>query len=186
MNNKIDILANIILNEAPLSTYVKNVGSGVKTAAKFGTRQAGKAVGSLYDPYSGKAKKITQPVGDYLQKIGKTTPAKNELDNISQNKQQPEKQIQNYNPAKVKTTFEVNGTRLPGKYVGNTPNGYPIYRIQGIPWSKSVILEPKKNNKLLVYMYKDKTPNIKKQPVAIRSGSQLYSGVQNKLLIKTK
>jgi hypothetical protein len=184
--NKIDILNKIILKEAPLSTYVKNLGRGVTSAAKFGTRMTGKAVGSLYDPYGGKSQKVTQPIGTFLQKMGEPSLPKTQKETPTAKVQQQTSQKKTIDTTKAKTYFKINGTQIQGKYIGTVRNKYPVYRIQGLPWAKSAILEPKGQNKMNVYLYADKNPNFKKPPAVIKPATQNYSGVQNKLYITTK
>lgn len=178
----IETLVNIILREAPLSSYVKK-----------GVRGIGKTVAALHDPHSSsKSQAFTGTIGKGIQKLGAPSlkdgehGVQNKNKSTTQQSQAEQLQFRSADYSKAKTVFVINGTQLPSKFAGNTPNGYPIYNIQGIPWAKSIVIEPKGMGKLNVYMYKDKKPNIRKQPVAVRHGSQDFLGVQNKLVITTK
>lgn len=201
--NKLDLLSKIALNEAPLSSYVKSVGSKVLNPAAYARgagsvlRGAGKAAGGFTTSTKslagtlGGAGNIASGVGGALSKTGQWLKdpgagQSNKKETTTQQTQQTKGQKMPSDMTKAKTDFIINNRQIPAKYVGDTANGYPIYRIKGLNWAQSIVLEPKDKNKFSVYMYADKKPNIKKPPAVIRPGSGNFSGVQNKLVITTK
>lgn len=208
--NKLNQLAKVALNEAPLSSYIKSIGSKVLNPAAYARgagkilRGAGKAVGAFQTSSKtlsqslGTAGNVATGIGGGLSKTGqwikdpgytgktKSKETKQATPQSQQTQLQQKAQQMPADLAKTKTNLEINGTQLPTKYAGQTANGYPVYRVSGIPWAKSIVVEPGQKNRAVLYMFADKKPNLKKRPAAIRPGILFYSGVQNILTIVTK
>jgi len=208
--NKLDLLANIILKEAPLSSYVKSIGSKVLNPAAYARgagsvlRGAGRAVGGLTTSTKslagamGSAGNVATGIGAGLSKTGQWLKSPG-TDGTVQTKKQQQQQLQQPTQqsqksaqtqigdlSKTKTQLVINNTSLQVKYIGNIGGNYPAYSVKGIPWAKSIVIEPMGKNKARVYFYKDKRPNTKKPPAVIRPGSIDYSRVQNSMVITTK
>lgn len=188
----LEYLFNIILKEAPLSTYLKSAGSKLISPSSY-IRGAGKVLKG-----AGQATGVFKTSTDYLSRgltkagvaaAGVGTPKRfKDNQQTVKTKQQEIKSADSgsINYSKAKTSFVINNRQITTKYYNSTQSGYPIYRIQGIPWAKSIIIEPKNKNKASAYFYKDKTPNIKKPPAMIRPATLDYSPVQNTLIVTTK
>jgi hypothetical protein len=208
--NKLDLLASIVLNEAPLSSYVKSIGSKVLNPAAYARgagkvlRGAGQAVGGLTTSTKslagamGGAGNVATGIGTGLSKTGQWLKSPGTDSTIQTKKQQRQQQQQPTQQSqksaqtqigdlsKTKTQLVINNTSLQVKYIGSIGGNYPTYNVKGIPWAKSVVVEPVGKNRARIYFYKDKKPNTKKPPAVIRPGSIDYSGVQNSMVITTK
>lgn len=202
---KFDQLSKVVLNEAPLSSYVKSAGSAASKlinpaayARGAGSlmRGAGKAA-NLFTTSSnylaGSLNKIGNAatgVGGALSKTGQwlkdPSYAGKEKASTQKTQMQQKSQKMPSDLSKTKTQFIINNRTVLAKYAGNTKAGYPMYVIKGVPWAKSVVLELKDKNLVNVYMYADRDPNIKKPPAVVRPGTINYSGVQNNIVITTK
>jgi hypothetical protein len=188
--NKFDQLAKIILAEAPLSSYVKKVVSPsayIRGAGKV-LQGASQATGGLTTSTKSLASTLGTAANIAAKVGGQPSPPKekeSKKQTIPTSKQTQTQDIPS-DLSKVKTQFVINNTQIPAKYMGDIKAGYPTFRIQGIPWAKSIVLELTGKGKASVYFFADKKPNTKKNPAVIRPGTLSFQGLQNKLTVTTK
>jgi hypothetical protein len=200
--NKLEQLNKIILKEAPLSSYVKSIASKAVNPAAYARgagsliRGAGNVAGTFTTSTKstagtlGAAGNVATGIGGALSRTGQwlKDPGYSKKEKPQQTKQQQQQKFQQLpgDLSKTKTSFIVNNQQIQAKYIGDLKTGYPVFRIKGISWAQSVVVEPQQKDKVNIYMYPDKKPNIKKPPAMMRPGTINFSGVENKLVITTK
>jgi len=195
---KFDQLIKVALNEAPISAYIKVIGSKIVNPAAYA--RGGAKVAGAFSTSTQSTKQALQSTGRALSNTGKWLASPGLVDNKTEKStakksstqpqetyRQKQKEYVPYDFSKLKKSFiQINNTRLDAKYIRHEREMFPVFQIKGIPWAKSIIIEPTKNNRATVYMFKEKNPSVKKKPVTIRPGVINYSGVQNIAVINIK
>jgi len=186
-----DKLANIILNEAPISSYLKTVVNPASYVRGAGNvlKGAGKGAGVFTTSSDYLSRGLTKTGGAAAGFRGPSLgdeKGQAQKDVKTVKGQQQTRQEQPIEYSKTKTYFIVNNRQLSVKYAGTSTHGYPIYRVQGIPWAKSIVLEPKGRDRANAYFYPDKKPNFKKPPAVQKPSTLNFSPVENKLTVRTK
>ena len=178
--NKLEILHNILVKEAPLSTYVKS-------AAKFGARTTGSAIKNLKDPHaSSMGTRVTKPVGDFLTKLGQKNDGglggNNKTTSDSTSNTSTTQQFKK----KDRVEMHFGRQKYEGKVVTFLRDDLPVISVRGINNVQSVVLEPRGKSNVILYFYKEKIPKRKSQPVQFRSGQYMYMQQLKRWVIKFK
>lgn len=176
---KLETLADIILKEAPLSSYIKK-----------GIRGTGKAIAAFHDPHqSSKSKAFTGVIGGGIQKLGAEKPPRPPKDITTKHN----KTKNTVNDAASNLTLKKRDKidlyfgrqKHEGKVIAILGNRLPVISLTGINNIQSMVLEPKSNQKAILYFYKERIPKKKSQPVQFRPGQYTYMQQLKKWVVKS-